>query len=69
MNNEQFLAKVTEALATIPKGETHTIKVEVTFTFEEMDGTPEETAELALSLLDKWSQDHIFTIESEVTDF
>lgn len=69
MNNNEFLDRVAAIVAEVPKGNTHTVKVEMTITFDEMDGTPEQTAEIALELLEIWAQDHAFEMETAITNF
>lgn len=50
-------------------GNTHVVKVKLTLTFDEMDGTAQQSAEMAMEFLYEWSQGYAFTMDARVTDY
>jgi len=68
MDNTKFLQEVAKIMATIPKGNSHTVEIKLSIKFDEMDGTAEQSAMIAMELLDEWADDHAFEMNAEVID-
>jgi hypothetical protein len=68
MDNTKFLEQVAEIMATVPKGNSHTIEIKLSIKFDEMDGTAEQSAMIALEFLDEWADGHAFEMDATVIE-
>jgi hypothetical protein len=68
MDNNKFLKQVEEIMAEVPKGNSHTVKIELSIRFDEMNGTEEQTALMALEFLDEWADGHAFEMDATVIE-
>ena len=68
MDNTKFLEQVAEIMATVPKGNSHTVEIKLSIKFDEMDGTAEQSAMIAMDSLDEWADGHAFEMDATVIE-